>query len=86
MVGAVQNWLNWFHFDFPERGLLVILIDCIIVLSPFLDLTRISMSTVSFLTKLDSLNSVPVECFPLTSDLSGFRSRINKHLLTVGSF
>ena len=30
-------------------------------------------------------NSVPVECFPLTYDLSGFKSRISRHLLTVGS-
>ena len=26
-------------------------------------------------------NSLPMECFPLTYDLSGFKSRINKHLL-----
>ena len=31
-------------------------------------------------------NSLPIECFPLTYDLNGFKSRINKHLLTVGSF
>ena len=31
-------------------------------------------------------NSVPIECFPLTYDLSGFQSRINRHLLTVASF
>ena len=31
-------------------------------------------------------NSVPIECFPLTYDLSGFKSRINRYLLTVGSF
>ena len=31
-------------------------------------------------------NSLPIECFPLTSDLSGFKSRINRYLLTVGSF
>ena len=31
-------------------------------------------------------NSLPVECFPLTYDLSGFKSRINSYLLTVGSF
>ena len=31
-------------------------------------------------------NSVPIECFPLTYDLNGFKSRINRHLLTVGSF
>ena len=28
-------------------------------------------------------NSVPIECFHLTYDLSGFKSRINRHLLTV---
>ena len=31
-------------------------------------------------------NSLPIECFPLTYDLSGFKARINRHLLTVGSF
>ena len=30
--------------------------------------------------------SLPIECFPLTYDLSGFKSRINRHLLNVGSF
>ena len=31
-------------------------------------------------------NSLPMECFPLTYDLSGFKSRINRHLLILGSF
>ena len=31
-------------------------------------------------------NSLPIECFPLTYDHSGFKSRINRYLLTVGSF
>ena len=31
-------------------------------------------------------NSLPIECFPFTYDLSGFKSRINRYLLTVGSF
>ena len=31
-------------------------------------------------------NSLPIECFPLNFDHSGFRSSINRHLLTVGSF
>ena len=31
-------------------------------------------------------NSLPIECAPSTYDLSGFKSRINKHLLAVGSF
>ena len=30
---------------------------------------------------------LPIECFPLTNyDLNGFTSRINSHLLTLGSF
>ena len=31
-------------------------------------------------------NSLNIECFPLTYDHSGFNSRINRHLLAVGSF
>ena len=31
-------------------------------------------------------NSLPIECFPLTYDLSGFKSRVNRYLSTVGSF
>ena len=31
-------------------------------------------------------NSLPIGFFPLTYGLSGFKSRINRHLLTVGSF
>ena len=31
-------------------------------------------------------NSLLVKCFPLTHDLNGSKSRINRHLLTVGSF
>ena len=31
-------------------------------------------------------NSVPIECFCLTYDVSGFKSRINRHLLAAGSF
>ena len=44
--------LNWFHLLVFEVGLLVI--DCMIFLSPFLDVTRMSISTVSFLAQLDS--------------------------------
>ena len=32
------------------------------------------------------LNYLPIECLSLTSDLNGFKSRINTHLLSVGSF
>ena len=31
-------------------------------------------------------NSLPIKFFPLTYSLGGFNSRINRHLLTVGSF
>ena len=31
-------------------------------------------------------NSLPIEHFPLTYNLNGFKSRINRHLLTIGSF
>ena len=49
-----QNWLKWFHFLFLEGGLFLILIDCMIFLSPFVDVTRMSMSTISFLAQVDS--------------------------------
>ena len=48
------NWLNWLHFFILVEGLLVILIDWMIFLSPFLDVTGMSMSTVFFLVQLDS--------------------------------
>ena len=44
-VDVHLNWPNWFHFLSLEESLLVILIDCIIFLSPFVDATRMSMST-----------------------------------------
>ena len=40
----------------------------------------------SFFPCTDRLwNSLPIELFPLTYDLSGFKSRINRHHLTLGS-
>ena len=63
MVDVRLNWLNWFYFLFFKGALHVILIDCMISLSPFVDVTRMSMSTVSFLAQLD-LESLPIECFP----------------------
>ena len=38
----------------PQMVPLIILMDCMIFLSPFLDVTRMSMSIVSFLAQLDS--------------------------------
>ena len=48
LVDVLQNWLNRFHFLFLEEGLLVMTF-----LSPFLDVARMFMSTVSFLAQLD---------------------------------
>ena len=31
-------------------------------------------------------NSLPIECFHMTNDLNGFKSRINGHLFTIGFF
>ena len=54
LIDNLQNWLNCFHFLFLEIGLLVILIACMIFLPPFLDVRRMSISTVSFPAELDS--------------------------------
>ena len=85
-MDVLQNWFNWFHFLFLKVGVLVILIDCMIFLSPFIDVTSNSFVNSFFPCTARLCNSLPVECFPLTYDLSGFKSRINRHLLTVGSF
>ena len=53
-VDVHLNWLNWFHFLILERGLHVILIDCVIFLSQFLDVTKMTMSTVSSFAQLHS--------------------------------
>ena len=37
LVEVHLNWLNWFHFVILKGGLLVILINCMIFLSLFLD-------------------------------------------------
>ena len=54
LVDVLQNWLNCFHFLFLKGGLHVILIDYIISFSPFLDVTTMSISTISFLAQLGS--------------------------------
>ena len=40
--------------ELAPLGLLVIVVDCMIFLSPFLDVTIMSMSIISFLAQLDS--------------------------------
>ena len=69
---------------YSQGGLLVFVIDCMIFFSPYLNVTRMSMSAVSVLTAR-LWNSLPIECFPLAYDLNGCKSRINRHILSVGS-
>ena len=76
LIDIYLNWLNRFYVLILEGGLLVILIDCLILLSLFLDVT-LHVYTNSF---------SPKEYFPLTYGLNGIKSRINRYLLTVGSF
>ena len=52
MVDIHLNWSNSFHFLVLVTGPLVILICCMIFLSPFLDAVKVSMSTVSFVAFL----------------------------------
>ena len=40
----------------------------------------------SFFPRARLWNSVPIKFFPLTYHRGGFKSRINRHLFTVGSF
>ena len=80
-------------FKIPTRGLfilggglLVILKDCMIF---FVTIPRCykDIYVNSFFPCTATLwNYLATECFPLTYDLSGFKTRINRHLLTVGSF
>ena len=64
LVDIHVNWLTWLNFLILNGGLLVILMDCMIFLSPFLDCIKMSIWTVVFLTQLD-LNYLTIECFPL---------------------
>ena len=63
----------------------VVLIGCLIFLSasPFLDVVRMSLSTVSFLARLNSgIICLQNAVRRFTYDLNGFTSRVNGHLLS----
>ena len=53
LVDFHLKWLSRSHFLILEGSLLIIQIEYVIFLSLFLDITRMSVSTVSFLTQLD---------------------------------
>ena len=54
MVDFHLNWLKLCHFLILAGGPRIILVDCMIFLSPFLDVIRMSMSAVFFLTQIQS--------------------------------
>ena len=78
--------INWFHSLIVVGGASVILIGCMILLSPFLNVLRLSVSIYSFFPRIARLwNSLPAECFLLTYDQNGFMSGVNRKLLSLGS-
>ena len=64
LADVLQNWLNWFYFIFLEGGLLVILIACMMFLSPSLYATRMSMSSACFLAQPGSRILCLLNAFP----------------------
>ena len=86
MVDVHLNYHNWFHFLILEEGLLVIVVDCMVFSATVPRCYKDLCVNSFFLAQLGMLSyRMPVECFSLICDLNGFKSRINRHLLTVGS-
>ena len=54
LVDLHRNWLNWCHILILTGNPHLILMDCMIFLSSYLGVTRMTMSTVFFLLHLDS--------------------------------
>ena len=78
LVNVNLKWLNWFLFFIPLTVLLVILIACMIIMLHFLNVIRISLSTVSLFAQLDSGISLLAVSFLLTYDVNRFKSRVNR--------
>ena len=71
------NWLNWFHFLFLEGGLLIILVDWMIFLSPFLDVTSYLIVTVQPSIKKNEENaSRNPKMFPSAVGLGTFGTSV----------
>ena len=70
LIYAHLYWMNWFHFLLLVAGPLLILIDCMMFLSPF-------RHSNSFFPRTPRLwNSLTAEWFLFTYGLSGFKSRV----------
>ena len=87
LVDVLQNWLNCFHFLLLSRGRSTRYSGRLRDFSVTIPICYKDVYVNSSFPRTARLwNSQPRECFPLTYDLSGFKSRINRHLLTIGSF
>ena len=82
----VDVYLNWFCFVILVRGLFVILIGCMMFLSPFLDIIKDAYVNSFFPRTTRLWNSLPAECLPLAYDLNGFSTRVIRNLLSSDSF
>ena len=81
LIDVHLNWLNSFHFLIIVGGLPVFLTDCII----FVTIPKCYSYVYgnSFFPRTSRLlNTLAIEYFPLTYDLNGFKSAINRHLST----
>ena len=79
------KWLNWCHFYFSGR--FTHYSHRIHYFSVTIPRYHKDVYVNSFFScKTWHWNSLPMECFPLTYDLTGFQSRIKRHILTVSSF
>ena len=80
------NWLNWFHFLILVVVPLVFLIGCMDFFVTFPRYYK-DIYVNSFFPHIARIwNSFPAECFPLTYDLNGFKSRVSRHLSSMCSF
>ena len=82
LVDVHLNWPNCFHFLILERGLFVILIDSMIS-ATIASCYKVANVNSFFPCTARFWNSLPIECFPFTYDLNGFKSGIIRHLLIV---
>ena len=76
------SWLNWFLFLIPVASSLVILLGWMVFRSSCLYVIRMSMSTYSLLLMGSLWNTVTVAGFLL----NGFKSRVQRQLLSLRSF
>lgn len=86
-ITLVDNYLNWlkcFLFLILMEGQLVFLIDCMIFISPVIDVIRMFIWSL-FLCITRHWMSSPIDLFPLTYDPNDSNPRVNKLFLSLGS-